>query len=156
MGWPTNDRVRQREDGNIGANQIAILTGLDTQSVIGHLSKFQEYGRPNIERLGFTWETDRYDSLFLSPERAALYTREVLLPIMKRRGGRVALTETFLQGAEFPAEEEENRRDDQIIDAMKNYTGKRTKRQGWPWLVPLRKQANMPDITSSDRRRLWR
>ena len=102
MGWPTNDRVHQREDGNVTASQIAILTGLETQSVLGNLSNLQQYGRPNVERLGFTWEVDRYYSYFLTPERAALYVREVLVPIMIRRGGRVQTTKDFLESQPFP------------------------------------------------------
>ena len=155
MSWPTNDRVRAREDGNINSSQIGILTGLENQSVIGNLSTLKPYGRPNVEKLGFTWERDKYDQLYLTPERAALYTREILLPIMRRRGGRVALTETFLMGAKFPTKDEENQRDNDIVAAMEKYTGRRTKRCGWPWLRDLRIESGMSDITSSDRRRLW-
>ena len=100
MTWPINDRVRAREDGNVSAAQIAILTGLETQSVVGHLSRLKEYGLPNAERLGFTWESDRYSQLYLTSERAVLYTREVLLPLVRRRGGRVETIEGFLASAD--------------------------------------------------------
>ena len=125
------------------------------QSVLGHLSKYKPYGRPNIKRLGFTWAQGHYGQYHLTPERAALYTREVLLPIMRQRGGRVQTTVKFLAGHTFPQKAEEDTRDSKIVSAMKTYTGRRTKRQGWPWIVYLRKHAGMPDITATDRRRLW-
>ena len=151
--WPTNSRVRTRKDGNVSASQIAILTGLQTQTVIGHLSKHKFYGQPNIRKLGFGWKGR--GETYLTPERAALYTREVLLPIMRRRGGRIQTTENFLKGHPFPTEKEEATRDDKIVEAMQTYSGKRVKRTGQPWIRLLRIHANMPDITTSDRRRLW-
>ena len=49
-------------------------------------------------------------------------------------------------------------RDQRIVEAIRTYPadGKRTKRQGWPWLWPLRSHAGMPDITSEERRRAWK
>ena len=50
---------------------------------------------------------------------------------------------------------DEPSRDDRIVAAMAGYTGRRTKRKGWPWLRPLRVHASITDISSADRRRLW-
>ena len=48
-------------------------------------------------------------------------------------------------------------RDERIIHAMRTYPadGRRTKRQGWPYLRDLRRHADIGDITAADRKRLW-
>ena len=46
-------------------------------------------------------------------------------------------------------------RDQRIVEAMRSYTGTRSWRHGWPWLRKLRRHAEMPDITSKERKRLW-
>ena len=51
-------------------------------------------------------------------------------------------------------EEVELTRDTIILDAIKIYEGPRLNRTNWPWLRPLRKLAELPDITSEERRRL--
>ena len=149
MTWPTNDRVPARKDGNVSSSQIAILTGLQNQSVIGNLSNLKQYGKPNIKKLGFTWQRDRYDQLYLTPTQAVSYVREVLLPLISRRGSQGWMVKNFLKG--YSAEN----RDDKIIEAMRNYTGPRTKQEGWPWLRNLREQSGISDITAADRERLW-
>ena len=156
MEWPTSSRVRARPDGNVSAGQIALLTGLQVQSVIGNLSDLKFYGRPNVARLGFTWQTGRYGQCILRPARAVVYVRQVLLPIMRRRGGRVGRTELFLDRfAIASVGKAETARDERILAAMRTYTGPRGKRQGWPFLWHLRAHAGMRDITHTDRRRLW-
>ena len=60
--------------------------------------------------------------------------------------------------AEEPVEDvAELTRDQQIVQAMRTYPadGRRTKRQGWPYLRDLRKHAGIGDIKAADRKRLW-
>ena len=45
-------------------------------------------------------------------------------------------------------------REKRIIAAMREYSGS-LNRNGHPWLRPLRKLADMPDITVTERRNLW-
>ena len=49
-------------------------------------------------------------------------------------------------------------RDEQIRDAVLTYpiSAPKLKRTGWPWLVPLRAHAGMPDITSRERAEVCR
>ena len=48
-------------------------------------------------------------------------------------------------------------RDDRILHALRTYPADlpRTKREGWPWIRPLRRWADIGDISTADRARLW-
>ena len=51
----------------------------------------------------------------------------------------------------------EKTRDDLIVHAMRNYPldGRRTKREGWPYIRDLRKRADIGDIKIEERKNLW-
>ena len=51
----------------------------------------------------------------------------------------------------FTPPEAPDTREDKIDTATRNYEGKRTKREGKPYVRSLRKRANMPDITTQER-----
>ena len=55
-----------------------------------------------------------------------------------------------------PAPQAPPTREARIVSAMRSYTGRRSRRHGWPWLRPLRKHAGIDDITAVERRRLWK
>ena len=60
-------------------------------------------------------------------------------------------------GSAEVSEPVEPTRDEQIVEAMTTYPTSfpRTKRQGWPYLRKLRQYAKVPDISTTDRKRLW-
>ena len=47
-------------------------------------------------------------------------------------------------------------REDRILEALRTYDGRRSKRRGWPWLRPLRAFSGISDISVAERKRLWR
>ena len=79
------------------------------------------------------------------------------------RGGGPARREDAESGSVPPdrpllvkAIEQLQTRDKRIAAAMRSYSGPRTKRQGSPYLRNLRRHAGIPDISASDRARVWR
>ena len=89
---------------------------------------------------------EQFDDRFTLPEAAG---RELIEAMCRhaddRRAGREAPSRA---GREAPS------RDDRIEAAVRSYAGRRTKREGWPWLRPLRRHARMADISAKDRKRV--
>lgn len=72
-----------------------------------------------------------------------------------------ALCRARLEGLEasarpVPTPQAPTTREAHIVSAMRSYTGKLSRRHGWPWLRPLRKHAGIADITVVERRQLWK
>ena len=81
-------------------------------------------------------------------------SRDTAQPLSEKQRFAEPLTSQEQKESPPPAPNGLTAREQAIVDAMRTYTGN-LKADGLPWMRPLRAHAGIPDISSSERKRLW-